>query len=231
MKKLIIIVAVLLLIFFGSYKIMKGFQETNEIQLFFKMDEDNDLKDLRVNLSVLKADGPSEWYAYEKTITVIDQGKVLTNFKSKYILSYEIQGESQLKKTSFNDMLEDNVFARKADYEVHYFFNNNIVNIKTILKDGFLIANSKTEGNIKYSNLKDNHNQNLEFFNPETTSYKITNITSESLNFLRTKKFEELKNVGKIKKEDIFKLDQLSHKEKIDLLNIHNHKKFNKPLE
>lgn len=221
------IIGLLILIFLSTlgYKIMMNFKETNEIEILFHTNSNTDLKDLRVNLFVIRSDAPSEWYSYYKVITVIDNGAILTNFKSKYIVAYQVEGMSKLNKLYFNSELLDNVFAHKEDYKVSYTFDRNYVGINS---GSTLISNGDVE-NQKYSTTT--HTNELKYHNPQTTHYQISDISEEDMLFLKTKSFDELKNVSKIKTGDIFKLSHLTNKERLELVKIHNTKKFNKPLD
>jgi hypothetical protein len=224
--KLIIISTIFLILFsLVSYKFMLGFQETNEISLTFNVIDSNDLKDLRVNLYVIRADGPSEWYGYYKYVTVIDKGNVLTNFKSKYVMAYEIKSMSKLNNLYFTTELLDNVFARKEDYKINYTFEKNFISTS----EDPIIHFNKNKVNRKYSKIE--NISDLKYFDPNATKYQITDISEENLLFLQTKTFDELKNVSKIKSEDILKLKQLTYNEKINLVKIHNTKRFEKPLD
>ncbi|TCM59881.1 hypothetical protein EC844_1371 [Acinetobacter calcoaceticus] len=214
-RKLIIITILLILLSYVSYKIILDFQETNETSISFSIKPNSDLKDLRINLYVIKSDSPSEWYTYYKVITVINSGTVLTNFKSKYVLAYEVEGISEFNNLYFSTGLLDNVFSRKEDYSVNYSFQNDFVRMNQATK--------------KYSDL--DNIVDLKFYDPNTTLYQITDISDENLLFLQTKSFDELKNVTKIKSEDISKLKHLTNSEKVSLVKIHNAKQFEKPLE
>jgi hypothetical protein len=173
----------------------------------------------------MKSDAPSEWYSYYKTITVIDKGMILSDFGSRYVLAYQIEGMSKLKQLYYNSQLLDNTFARKEDFKINYIFGSDFIRATENPTIDFS-QNTETE---KYSKLE--KHIDLKYYNPKTTKYQITEITEESLLFLKTKSFDELKVVSKIKSKDIFKLNQLTYNEKIELVKIHNAKYFNKPME
>lgn len=216
---------------FIGHKIMNEMQETNEIQLNFKSDES--LKGLRVNLVVYKNDMPSTSYGYKKTITVIDQGKVLANFKERYILRYELEAVDTMNNHYFDNAFEDNVYARLADYEEKYYFKRDQVNYKSIVKNGFLNINNDTaEGYMKYSDLNNmTKNATLAFYDPRTTKYEITDMSKDQLEWLQRKTFDQLINEEKILEKDIHKLNQLTTKEKFELIKAHSVKKFKPPIE
>lgn len=228
MKKIIITLFILIFIGILGYKIMMNMKETNEIEINFNVVDSNDLNDLRVNLYVMRADRPSEWYGYYKYVTVIDKGKVLIKFKSKYVVAYEINGHSTLKNYYFDTGILDNVFTRKEDFYINYFFTK-----KNVGTSSNSIFNIKQDQVItEYSNLNEASNvSELEFHDPRTTGYQISDISEEDIFFLETKSFNELKNVEKIQAKDIFKLDHLTYEEKLELVKIHDQKKFDKPLE
>ncbi len=207
---------------------MMNMKETNEVEINFNVVDSNDLKDLRVNLYVIRADGPSEWYGYYKYVTVIDKGKVLTNFKSKYVTAYEITGVSKLNKLYFDTGMLDNVFARKEDFSINYSFNRKFVG--TSASSVFNINKNQLVSEYAKLNTVSDF-VDLEFLDPKVTEYQISDIAEEDIFFLKTKSFNELKSVGKIKSEDIFKLSHLTNKEKIELVRIHEKKQFEKPLE
>lgn len=223
----LIMISSIFLIFLSlvSYKFMLGFQETNEMSLTFNIIDSSDLNDMRVNLCVIRTDGPSEWYGYYKYVTVIDKGKVLTNFKSKYVLAFEIESVSKSNNLYFTTGLLDNVFARKEDYKINYTFEKDSVSTS----EDSIIHFNKNKVNKKYSTVE--NIDDLKYFDPNTTKYQITDISEENLLFLQTKTFDELKSVSKIKTEDILKLKHLTYDEKINLVKIHNAKQFEKPLE
>lgn len=226
MKKITItLLIVVVILSFLSYKIMQKFQETNEVDLSFNIIPKTNLSDLRVNLFIMRSDAPSEWYSYYKTITVIDKGIVLTNFKSKYILAYQIEGGSKLNKLHFDSQMIDNVFARKENYKVNYTFGNDFVSVS----EDSIINLNKNKQTQKYLTREDNID--FKYYDPNTTEYQVTDISEENLLFLNSMPFNDLKNVGKIKSKDIFKLNHLKHEEKIELVKIHDRKKFDKPLE
>ncbi|MDV2441847.1 hypothetical protein QR665_20725 [Acinetobacter gerneri] len=225
MKKIIISLSILIILIFLSYKIMTDFQETNKVNLSFYISPNSHLNDLRVNVFIMKSDAPSEWYSYYKTITVIDKGMILSDFRSRYVLAYQIEGMSKLKQLYYNSQLLDNAFARKEDFKINYIFGSDFIRATENTTIDFS-QNPETE---KYSKLE--KNIDLKYYNPKTTKYQITEITEESLLFLKTKSFDELKVVSKIKSKDIFKLNQLTYNEKIELVKIHNTKYFNKPME
>lgn len=204
---------------------MTNFQETNKVNLSFHISPNSHLNDLRVNIFIMKSDTPSEWYSYYKTITVIDKGMILSDFESKYVLAYQIEGMSKLKQLYYNSQLLDNSFARKEDFKINYIFGSNFIKAT---ENPTIDFNQNTETE-KYSKLE--KDIDLKYYNPKTTKYQISEITEESLLFLKTKSFDELKIVSKIKSKDIFKLNQLTYNEKIELVKIHNAKNFNQPME
>lgn len=223
-EKILIGLFLLFILSILTYKVMINFKETNEVEILFHTNPNTDLKDLRVNLFIMRSDTPSEWYSYYKVITVIDNGVVLANFKSKYVVAYEVEGLRKLQKLYFNSKLLDNVFTHKEDYKISYTFGRDSVGITS----GSMFSLSNGKKNEEYYITNTNE---LEYHAPNTTRYQITDISQENLLFLKSKSFDELKVVGKIKAEDILKLTHLTDKEKLELVKIHNLKKFNKPLD
>lgn len=182
-KPLIIFTTIIFFVSSFGYMIMENMRETNVVWLKFETENTPVLKDLRVNLTVYKHSRPSRWYGYEKIVTVIDQGKVLTDLKEKYVGGYDVEATSKLNNAYFLDGLVDNIYARVADYGETYSFKKDGIKIETILKDGFVLGHNASQSHAKYENKQ----TELKFFDPYMAKYQITDMTADSLNWLKNR--------------------------------------------
>lgn len=226
LKYIVIAVLLILLCYRCSTSVMP---ETNVLAFEFKTQDSPALNTLRVNLYLMSSYRASEWYGYEKKITVIDQGKVLSDFKSKYIFYYQVIAMNQKGGVYYDDQGQDNIFARRADIIEHYNFNAKNIEYTLTIKDGFIIGHSQSHGIIEYDALDAKARLQLPFYDPKTAKFELSDLSESSLEELKNKNMDDLLQVEKLKEQDILKLTQLSTAQKQTLIQAHALKSFDPP--
>lgn len=189
-----------------------------KIKYIFRVDNNENLSKLNVNIYLYKYDSGSKWYSLVKKKTVIEHGKVISSIiNDKNVDYHRIELHlANIKK----EITTDHIYLN-SDYIFYFTFNSTGINTLTKVNGGG--HNVENKSFKPYLAINENITHDFIHYN---SSYEPDNIKEPLLNELKAMNFEDLKKTDKILHQDIMKLDQLSLNQKKQLIEIHTLKKF-----
>lgn len=195
-------------------------ESDKKIKYVFKVDQDENLSNLNVNLYLYKYDSGSKWYSLVKKKTVIENGQVISP-----IIDADADHHSiEVYLPNIRKELTTNHIYTGSDYIFDYTFNSTGINALSKVSGGGHNVENK---NFKpYLDIPKNIPHDFMHYNAENTTYEPDNIKESLINELKTMSFEELKTTDKIFDKDLMKLNHLSFEEKQQLIKIHQVKKL-----
>lgn len=193
---------------------------SNIFTLEFSTEENECLKDLRVNINLLTNYSPSRWYDYYKRITVIDNGKVLVpKIQERGIIHYDIEALMPTCNLHYHFSGDNTYSSMDINVNYKYIFSKDKIDFK------WRIGGDEGINNIKY--LQKSYLEALPLYSVGTDVYVFDGLRESDIDDIaRLYTFEELLQEDKLLESDINRLPHLSDEQKQLLIKAHEHKKF-----
>lgn len=197
---------------FGDY--------SNIFTLEFSTEENECLKDLRVNINLLTNYSPSRWYDYYKRITVIDNGKVLVpKIQEQGIAYYSIEAFMPTCNLHYHFSGDNTYSSSDINVNYKYIYSKDKIYLK------WRIGGDEGESNIKY--LQKDYLEALPLHSTRTDLYLFDGLSDRDIgDIARLYTFEELLQEDKLLESDINRLPHLSDEQKQLLIKAHEDKRF-----
>ncbi|SLJ84065.1 hypothetical protein DABAL43B_0866 [Psychrobacter sp. DAB_AL43B] len=192
---------------------------------FSKADSLENESDLSVNLTFFSEYSASQWYPYQKRITIMYNSKLLVhNLNEPNVARTSIEVLNPKQSLHYeND--SDNVYANiGVDTFENFKFSSEFYNVSVDIKNGKSPILSKAKYLAGTNLLK------LHYYDPNEAKYKIYPLNVEDFNYIDDSyTYEQLKNSEKLLEGDIRRLKHLTSEQNQSLILIHRNKDF-RPL-
>ncbi|WP_123891911.1 hypothetical protein [Psychrobacter sp. DAB_AL32B] len=197
--------------------------KSNSINFTFSKAEDfEDESNLCVNLTLISEYSASEWYPYQKRITIMYNSKLLVhNLNEPNVARTSIEVLNP-KQSLHYESDSDNVYANiGVDTFESFKFSSEFYNVSVDIKNGKSPILSRAEYLAGTNLLK------LHYYDSNEAKYKIYPLNAEDINYIDDSyTYEQLKNSEKLLEEDIRRLEHLTSEQIQSLILIHRNKDF-----
>ena len=200
--------------------------KSNSMNLTFSKAEDfEEESDLSVNLTLISDYSASQWYPYQKRITIMSNSELLVSKLNEGHISYTSIEVHNPKQSLHYKKDTDNAYSNiGVDVFKSYQFSSDFYNVSANIKNGKSPILSRADYLGGTNLLK------LHYYNPNEANYKIYPLNAEDINYIDDSyTYEELKNSEKLLEGDIRRLKHLTSEQTQSLIFIHKNKDF-KPL-
>ena len=200
--------------------------KSNSMDFTFSKAEDfEEESDLSVNLTLISDYSASQWYPYQKKITIMKNSELLVSKLNETNVARTSIEVLNPKQSLHYETSSDNIYANiGVDVFKSYQFSSDFYNVSANIKNGKSPILSRADYLGGTNLLK------LHYYNPNEANYKIYPLNAEDINYIDDSyTYEELKNSEKLLEGDIRRLKHLTSEQTQSLIFIHKNKDF-KPL-
>ena len=200
--------------------------KSNSMDFTFSKAEDfEEESDLSVNLTLISDYSASQWYPYQKKITIMKNSELLVSKLNETNVARTSIEVLNPKQSLHYETSSDNIYANiGVDTFENFKFSSEFYNVSVDIKNGKSPILSRADYLGGTNLLK------LHYYNPNEANYKIYPLNAEDINYIDDSyTYEELKNSEKLLEGDIRRLKHLTSEQTQSLIFIHKNKDF-KPL-
>ena len=200
--------------------------KSNSMDFTFSKAEDfKDESNLSVNLTLISEYSASQWYSYQKRITIMSNSELLVSKLNETNVARTSIEVLNPKQSLHYETSSDNIYANiGVDVFKSYQFSSDFYNVSANIKNGKSPILSRADYLAGTNLLK------LHYYNPNEANYKIYPLNAEDINYIDDSyTYEQLKSSEKLLEGDIQRLKNITSEQTQSLIFIHKNKDF-KPL-
>lgn len=189
---------------------------------FFKAGDFTSESNVSINLTLTSQYLASEWYPYQKKITVMRDSELLVDSTTENNIIYTSIEVFNLEQSLYSKIDSDNIYSNLGvDVYEKYQFSNEYCSLSV----GIEGEENRSVSKVEYS--KKTNPPNFDYYDPSTAEYTVYPLSDDRIrNISQFYTYEELKNSGKLLEADILKIEKLTVEQIQELIIIHRSKDF-----